>query len=100
MNEPAPDPVARSRREALVVAAIWLAALVYTVTYCGRYGYGAPADELQFVLGFPSWVFWGILVPWTACTAASCLFAFAFMADEDLGEEPTGDDAEGGRGDS
>ena len=52
------------------------------------------------MLGFPTWVFWGILVPWMACTAVSVWFAFAFMGDEDLGEEPAGDAPREGRGDA
>jgi hypothetical protein len=82
------DPVLRSaRREASVVLAVWLAALVYTVGYCYVFGYGRDPDSLRFVLGFPDWVFWGILAPWTACTAISGWFAFVFMTDDDLGAE-------------
>lgn len=88
------DPLLRSaRREALYVLVMWLGALAYTVGYCARYGYGRSADDLQFVLGFPDWVFWGIVVPWAVCIALSSLLAFGIMADADLGEEA---DAEAG----
>jgi len=83
------DPVLRSsRREALVVLCVWLGALAWTVGYCWRHGYGRPAEGLTFVLGFPDWVFWGIVVPWAACILFSFWFAFRFMTDEDLGEDP------------
>ncbi|MBI3862635.1 MAG: DUF997 family protein [Planctomycetia bacterium] len=82
------DPVLRSaRREAVVVFLIWLAAMVYTVTYCYLNGYNRPVESLKFVLGFPDWVFWGIFVPWTVCVVVSFYFGATFMCDEDLGEE-------------
>ncbi|HEV7223665.1 MAG TPA: DUF997 family protein [Pirellulales bacterium] len=83
------DPLLRSaRREALVVLGVWLAAFVYTIGYCYAFGYGRDPDTLSFVLGFPDWVFWGVVTPWSACTAISIWFAMAFMSDDDLGPEP------------
>jgi hypothetical protein len=82
------DPVLRSaRREALVVLAVWLTAMLYTVGYCYAFGYRRDPESLTFVLGFPDWVFWGIVTPWTVCTLFSGWFAFAFMTDDDLGAE-------------
>ena len=70
------DPVVRSgRREALWTLALWLAATIYSVTYCTLHGYGRPVESLSFVLWFPDWVFWGIVVPWLVCTAVSIYFA-------------------------
>jgi hypothetical protein len=88
MPQSAPDPVLRSaRREALWVFGAWLAAMGYSVPYCYAFGYGRRLEELSFVLGFPDWVFWGIIVPWSACLAFSFWFGATFMRDEDLGEE-------------
>lgn len=88
MPEPAPDPVLTSaRREALCVLGAWLATLCYVVPYCYLNGYGRPLESLTFVLGFPDWVFWGIVVPWLVCVAFSIWFGATFMCDEDLGEE-------------
>lgn len=94
MSRPTDDPVLRSaRREALVVLAAWLAALAYTITYCYRHGYHRAPDSLTFVLGFPDWVFWGIVLPWTVCLLFSFYFGATFVRDEDLGEElPEQDD--------
>jgi hypothetical protein len=75
-----------ARREAIAAASIWLAATIYSVGYCSAYGYNRAAESLTFVLGFPDWVFWGIVMPWGACTIVSTLFAFYFMKDEDLGD--------------
>ena len=82
------DPVVRSaRREALWIFLIWCAALVYCVTYSAWYGYGKTAAELTFVLGFPSWVFWGIIVPWGVCTVLSACFTWFVISDDPLGAE-------------
>ena len=99
MPTPTEDPVLRSsRREAIVIFFIWLAAMIYTVTYCYLNGYGRTAESLTFVLGFPDWVFWGILTPWTVCLITSIAFGSIFMHDEDLGEELPEQDDELGLG--
>jgi hypothetical protein len=88
MPQPIDDPVVRSgKREALVVLFTWLAAMAYTVSYCYLHGYNRPIESLTFVLGFPDWVFWGIVAPWSVCIVFSFYFGATFMRDEDLGEE-------------
>jgi hypothetical protein len=72
-----------SRREAAVAVALWLAAMTYTVGFCTLFGYDSGA-ELDFVLGVPTWVAWGILAPWSISLAASGWFAFVFMTDDSL----------------
>jgi len=82
------DPVLVSaRREALVVLGMWLTALLWTVGYCALFGYRTEAEP-DLVLGIPSWVVWGIFVPWTICTCVSSLLATYFIRDADLGEDP------------
>jgi Protein of unknown function (DUF997) len=89
------DPVLQSsRREAFFVMLLWLAALVYSLTYCSAYGYDRDVASFTFVLGFPDWVFWGIVVPWAVCVAISGWFSFWFMRDEPLGDEPEGANGE------
>jgi Protein of unknown function (DUF997) len=88
------DPVLKSaRREALIVFATWFVALAYTIGYCALYGYGRKLEDLRYVLGFPDWVFWGIVVPWGVCIVFSWFFASVLMTDEDLGEDPPGTEA-------
>ena len=88
MSNEREDPALQSaRREAWVVLAIWLLAMTYTIGYCSRYGYGREASDLKFVLGFPDWVFFGIVCPWVFCSVISLWFGATYMQDEDLGEE-------------
>jgi hypothetical protein len=82
------DPLVRAgRREALIVLVVWLAALAWTVGYSTAYGDTPAAGELEFVLGFPRWVFWGVLAPWAVCIAIGFWFGLVFMQDHDLEAE-------------
>jgi hypothetical protein len=95
VTHPQEDTLVRhSRREAALALAMWLVAMIYTITYCYANGYGRAADSLSFVLWFPDWVFWGIVVPWGICVAGSLVFAFRIMGDESLGEEIDAEPAE------
>jgi hypothetical protein len=89
MQNRSPDPVLKSAwREALIVFSIWLTALVYCVAYAALYGYGRTTTDLTFVLGFPDWIFWGIVVPWVTCVIVSSIVSQFVMRDEDLGIDP------------
>ncbi|MES1213615.1 MAG: DUF997 family protein [Singulisphaera sp.] len=95
MTRPVADPVFISaRREAVVAALIWAVATAWSVGYAALYGYNRSADSLTFVLWFPDWIFWGVVVPWLACIVASIWFAFVFMRDEDLGTNDVDEDAD------
>ena len=88
MNHRREDPVLTSaRREAAVVLGIWLVACVWSIATCHWLGYGRDAASLTYVFGFPDWIFWGIIVPWTACTALCFVVPRFVITDEDLGEE-------------
>ena len=79
------DPVVRSgHREAITALALWLAATIYSVTYCTLHGYKRPVESLSFVLWFPDWIFWGIVVPWLVCTAVSIYIALFLVEDDPL----------------
>jgi hypothetical protein len=81
----AEDPALQSsRREALIAGAVWVAACVWTVGYCTTYGYGDAAAGGPFVLGFPRWVFVGVVAPWLACIAFNGWFSHWVMKDCDL----------------
>jgi hypothetical protein len=83
MANPSEDPGLRSaKREALVVLVIALGSLTYTVCTCYVLGYGRAGEPIAFVLGFPAWVFWGIVLPWGICVVLSAWFSLVFMTDE------------------
>jgi hypothetical protein len=97
MKERVEDPVLRSsRREAALVVVIWAVACVYTVGVCYRMGYGRDVATLTYVLGFPDWIFWGVVVPWTVCTGLCFIVPRFVITDEDLGEEQSEEQFGGG----
>lgn len=101
MSHPAPRPeqdslVRHSRREAVIVFSVWLIAMVSVISYCYLNGYNRKIESLTFVLGFPDWVFWGVVVPWAACTAFGCWFSFRIMKDDPLGEDLEADSTDAG----
>lgn len=62
----------------------WLVCFVWTVGYCWRYGYHTEGSPLATVLGMPSWVFWGVFVPWMFASVVSVWFAMTQMEDHPL----------------
>jgi hypothetical protein len=87
------DPVYKhAKREALVIIATWLGATAYTCGYCYLYGYLRPdhrlgAEDIQPVLGMPSWFVWGVMAPWAFCAVFTFVFAGWFIKDDDLGSD-------------
>jgi len=76
-----------ARREALIIFAVWVLALIWAVPYCYFNGYDTDTANLKTVWGVPAWVFWGIVAPWLAANVFTFWFCFSYMADDDLGEE-------------
>jgi fatty acid desaturase len=91
-----PDPLyINSRREALVLLAIFAAASIYTIVVCWIFGYGRDPSEVATYLGIPDWVMWGVFLPWTVCALVTVWFCFYFMADDPLEEEETAEGTAG-----
>lgn len=95
-NRPSLDPVfVHGRREAIVILAAFLVLLVWSVGCCYMLGYSEPSEmagSVSMVLGIPSWVFWGVAVPWIAADLFTIWFCFWYMSDDDLGEVHEGAD--------
>ena len=97
MTDQQPDPVfLNSRREAIVIVGLWLAAFLWTVPYCYLNGFHPLDDpqELKTVFGVPDWVFWGVAAPWLVCSLIAIGLCLFFIKDDDLGEAHDGADVE------
>lgn len=82
------DPmVSHSLWEAKWILLVWLIAFLWTVGYCGLFGYRNEDQTLKTVLGMPAWVFWGVGLPWLLATAVSSWFALVCIADVPLGDD-------------
>lgn len=66
--------------------ALWVAACVYTCTYAYLFAY-KPDPNPKFVLGMPSWIVGGVIVPWLVCLAVTIWASLWGIQDEDLGQD-------------
>lgn len=93
MSPSAEDPTLRNaRREAVIIALIWLGATAYCCISSYFNGYIRPGnplgpDDVRPVLGMPSWFFWGVIAPWGVCGLITIWFAGFHMAEDDLGSD-------------
>lgn len=46
-------------------------------------GYKRDAQEMKYILGFPDWIFWGVLVPWIAIVVFTIIYGFFFMRGDE-----------------
>jgi hypothetical protein len=85
------DPLLVSaRREMVIALGMWALAAACTLGVSITWGYDRDPKTLTFVLGFPDWVFWGIIVPWAGSTIVAAIFAMGYMQDGPLEpEEPS-----------
>lgn len=83
------DPVfLNSRREAIAIFLLWFACLLWAVpvSYAMGYGQTVVPGEVPTVMGMPSWVFWGLLLPWLAADVVTIWLCFRFIKNDPLGE--------------
>ena len=92
-DEYEPDPVfVHSLRETVVIISLFLFFLFWTVCVSFYLGHEstyvqANVEELALVWGMPSWVFYGVFLPWLVVNLVSVWFCFGFMKDDEL-EDP------------
>jgi magnesium-transporting ATPase (P-type) len=73
-------------KEARFVALTWISALLFCGCWIRYFGYIPPADRPEvpaLVLGIPSWVVWGLLVPWIALILVTWFFAAFILKDDE-----------------
>lgn len=87
LDAPPDDPVfLHSRREFFLILGVWALCLVWVIPYCYLFGYRpiTDASELPMVLGMPSWVVWGVAVPWLVADVATIAICIWVIRDDDL----------------
>lgn len=91
------DTFLHARKEALIILGIWFVCLLWTIPYCYLNGFTDPTSDaaaIPTVWGIPSWVFWGVGLPWLMADIATTWFCFVTMKDDNLGEAHEGADLE------
>lgn len=92
-TNPPYDPLfVNARREAWLILAAWAVCLVWTVGFSALTAYAPPSESVSVIFGMPSWVFWGVVIPWVAATLFSVWFGLFYMADDAVGmaDKPEG----------
>jgi len=77
MNDP---KFLRTRKEALLIMLSWIVFMIWTVGVSWILGY--TGDAVTLILGFPTWVLVGVMIPWLVGTAFSVWFSLSYMRDE------------------
>ena len=64
-----------TKKETWGILLLWACFALWVMIPCYLLGYQqAPEETLKMVLGFPSWVFWGIALPWLGSNLAIIFF--------------------------
>ena len=71
----------RTRREALLAGSLWVVFAIWVISVSYHLGY--DRQELSLTLGLPTWVFWGVVVPWVTAVVANTILAFFVLADDE-----------------
>ncbi len=95
-----PDPVYRSSlAEMRWILLLWAICFLWVIGYSKLYGYSPTDEPLTTVMGMPSWVFWGVILPWGVSATISCWFALTQIQDHPLDDSATGEPTDHGPSD-
>ena len=72
----------QSRRELWLILLAWLGCALWVISYCSTNGYDLAPEEVSTVLGFPDWVFWGVVTPWMIANAFTFWFCLRFLKND------------------
>lgn len=83
------DPVLKhARSEAVIIFIVFAIHMAWSITWCYFNGYNLPSEQpVDTVFGIPSWIFWGVIVPWLVVDLFSVWFCLWYMALDPLGED-------------
>ena len=85
------DPVfLNSRREAWCILGVWFLCLIWAVpvSYLMGYGRELTPGNVPTILGMPTWIFWGIVLPWLAADVITTWLCFRYIRNDNLGVSP------------
>lgn len=91
-DQPDYDPVfLHCRQEAIVILGVWVAAMIWTLSSCAATGY-VDGQDVPTIFGMPSWVCWGIALPWLVADVVAIALCLFYIRDDDLGVAHEGAD--------
>ena len=87
-QETLPRTLDASRREFIAIVITWCAFAAWVIGYVAIRVYPEDATQIGFYFGLPSWVFWGIGVPWLCATVFTVWFCLQAMRDHPVARRP------------
>ena len=84
MSDELGESFRQSRRELTFQLITWTVFASWVVGYCANTAFEAESETVVTTLGMPSWIVWGIAVPWLVAFAVTVVFAGWFMQDTAL----------------
>ena len=79
----------QSRRELWLILMARLGFAIWVISYFSINGDNLSPEEVSTVLGFPNWVFRGVVLPWMIANIFTFWFCLRFLKnDEDEEEAP------------
>ncbi|MDG2389167.1 MAG: DUF997 family protein [Planctomycetaceae bacterium] len=87
LPDPQWDPVyLHARKEAMLILGVWFLALLWTlpVSYYNGFDSQIEIEQVTFIWGMPSWVFWGVGLPWMVANLITVWFCFFYFSADDL----------------
>lgn len=84
----------QARKEFWFMIGTWVVFAAWTTGFNWLFASGRDGESVHIVFGIPSWVVFGVVVPWILALSLTIWFAMRFMKDTDLGEEAGTGEAE------
>lgn len=81
----------QSKRELKFILGTWLFFFSWVGLVCYWLGYLPGETKVPVLFGMPSWVVFGIALPWLLAIGVAVFFATRVMKDTDLRGEPDAD---------
>lgn len=72
----------QSKRELVFFLAGWIFFAAWVLIYAYFNAYKDQEKEPSITLGMPSWVFWGIAIPWICATAFTIYISLFVIKDQ------------------
>jgi hypothetical protein len=85
MPDPSRETFKRTRKEAIVAIIIWVLAGFWTVPVSYWLGTRSPASTIA---GIPTWVIWGVFVPWLVFFIIHSWYSLFYIQDEAATTDP------------
>ena len=77
----------QTKKEVKILLLGWLAFASWVLIYCGLAAYNQDQESIRIIFGMPSWVFWGIAIPWIFSIIFTIFFSLFVMKDIDYEEK-------------